>query len=316
MAIEQTSISPQFILSGLDANKGTGSFKGQIYYATDTNLNYFWDGTDWIKTSVDLNNVYKLIGNNALNILDLTAQANLTAGINANFERDTYSDANGYLNTLNATNTTAEFNSNKYLNRKLSQQDLTETSHNTNNYLTKKTFTFSPSLGVEKVTNEIRNSHGGGTSNCKIIFIYDDDTTREVEKANYDSNYKVLTYTNTNLTKKVKQILVQIKALSNTVYEKNTMVFILGDTIVETNEQTIDAGFTKFMIVANEETSGTGSVTYDISFDNGTNYQEDLASFTEYTISDAGTSLILKQKLNAGASSGTASAYNWGVLLW
>jgi hypothetical protein len=70
------------------------------------------------------------------------------------------------------------------------------------------------------------------------------------------------------------------------------------------------------MIVANEETTGTGSVTYDISFDNGSNYQTGLESFQQYEIEDAGTQLLLKQNLNAGASEGTASAYNWGVLLW
>jgi hypothetical protein len=111
----------------------------------------------------------------------------------------------------------------------------------------------------------------------------------------------------------------EISALYNSGSGKEGRTLVGGtgvNAIIQTNAQTIESGFTHFMIVSNEETTGTGSVTYDISFDNGSNYQTGLESFQQYEIEDTGTDLILKQNLNAGASNGAASAYNWGVLLW
>lgn len=280
--------------------------------------------------------IKKAIGLNGLNILDVTAEANLTAGTNANFERDVYTESKGYLDTIDETNTSANhgyssetynggsfegwggFTTNcialtkGYISRMGVQTD------GPNNWAN-----FVISQNGKEIYNQsfaLESQYSSNNFNLDIA-----DYTQPIEKGpftiscvgsdigfsssqSFSGNY--FKFSNQNTTSGNKGSLITFTAITTGAYTNQ------GDNaIVKINSQTIESGFTKFMIVANEETSGTGSVTYDITFD-GTNYQEDLEAFTEYSIENAGTSLILKQKLNAGASSGIASAYNWGVLLW
>lgn len=339
MAITDISIPLQYIKSGTLAKRpASGQFEGQIYYATDVDLSYVWDGTEWQETTVDLNNVIKLIGLNALNILDLTAQSSLTVGINANFERDIYTDANGYLNTVDTGNTTAIFDINKYSNLSYGADSVNTISYpspsSMNATLTSKIYITATS---DKFITKITRKESG----IKRCYIYDETETTLLATGKLIENDFLFNFQMSNETtyhiffEKDSSTPWQIGNYNGTV-SLNDFDFIgssfisnnpvgassitcnvgtLSDLKIQTNPQTIESGFTKFMIVSNEETSGTGSVTYDITFD-GTNYQEDLESFKEYSIEEAGTSLILKQNLNAGASSGTANAYNWGVLLW
>lgn len=309
---------------------------GALWFNTSTNiLKVLNSSSEWVNVAEEQDLILKLIGNNALNILDLTAQANLTAGINANFERDIYTDSDGYLNTIDAGNTTASFDTNLYKN------NLTEPLTYTKSY---NTFKSSTTIDFTAKTDNIYLSHfelTTTTSSSFTIAVVQNSVTLASKSLSGSSTLE-FDFTEGDFSSLIQAGDFQVTITSDASYyadheqqtydgtlysmsssyvpNNNTdgIIFtgINQNTCVQTNAQTIEAGFTKFMIVANEETSGTGSVTYDISFDNGTNYQEDLESFTEYNISDAGTSLILKQKLNAGASSGIASAYNWGVLLW
>ncbi len=68
-------------------------------------------------------------------------------------------------------------------------------------------------------------------------------------------------------------------------------------------------------IVATEETPGTSSVTYDVSFDGGVNYKTWLISSQIYDIENPGTSLILKQTLDSGENADIVITYDWGILL-
>jgi len=61
---------------------------------------------------------------------------------------------------------------------------------------------------------------------------------------------------------------------------------------------------------------GNGSIDYDISFNGGTNEQTSLSPFTEYSIINAGISLILKQNLNGVGAGNTSETIDYGVLLW
>lgn len=348
MAVQDISIPLQYIKSGtLSQRLASGQFEGQIYYATDVDLSYVWDGTEWQETTVDLNNVNKLIGLNALNILDLTAQSSLTAGINANFERDIYTDANGYLNTINTTNTTSPFYLNKYVNYGLKENYDGGTTKGTSvNEITINCSALSEGLISEFKMQNARTASG---ANFTVQIIQDSDILATKTINVPASATQVFSFLNSDYSSYIQEGNFQIKLFSDGSYVApnssttsfsgdffsftnqtvpyssdgtNKIIYTSlekKDLLVETNAQTIESGFTKFMIVSNEETTGTGSVSYDITFNSDAEtptYQEDLESFKEYSIEEAGTSLILKQKLNAGASNGEASAYNWGVLLW
>jgi hypothetical protein len=301
---------------------------GDVLYAAD--LNYA------INTSISL------AGRNALNILDLTAQSSLTAGINGNFERDTYTDSDGYLGTIDTGSTTANFNNPAY--------STTETI----------TRAHGQSLGINQGRTDKQGIYitvgGSDLILHSITKNTNDDATKGyltnssdvvIASGNFVNNVCVFSTPQTLSASTTYGIAVdnagvdwtsrrtdaispypiastgfnwvgQINGDNRFIYSVDSIQIVTGnsDGIVQTNAQTIESGFTHFMIVSNEETTGTGSVTYDISFDNGSNYQTGLESFQQYEIEDTGTDLILKQNLNAGASNGTASAYNWGVLLW
>jgi hypothetical protein len=110
--LNESSIIPRGAY--IQATEPTDKTQGKRWYKTTTKEWYTSDGTTYIFDGVDMADIGTLIGLNGLNILDLTAQASLTAGKNANFERDIYTDANGYLNSINTVNTTATFDTNKY----------------------------------------------------------------------------------------------------------------------------------------------------------------------------------------------------------
>ncbi len=314
---------------------------GALWFNTSTNiLKVLNSSSDWVNVAEEQDLILKLIGQNALNILDLTAQASLTAGINGNFERDIYIKTNGLLETIDLINTTAKNGGSKYFNF----------SSINYSYLTNQ-----GSSGIPNVNyyNVIFNCKKDLSINTIVLNSETTATKLQVLECLGAENYRVIsniyeinikTFQNLNLSLKAgKKYCFKLFSDTGNIslknaqtplnhiainFEGSSQMGIIGidfdyidetsvptDKVVQTNPQTIDAGFTKFMIIANEETSGTGSVTYDITFD-GTNYQEDLESFIEYEINNPGTSMILKQNLNAGVSSGTASAYNWGVLLW
>jgi len=105
--METTTLNPQYIYvqATTPSDKTQGKYgitQRQMLSIQVTELNY-----NIMKT--DVSKIYQLIGQNGLNILDNTAQATLTAGTNANFIRDIYTDATGYLNTIDTGNTTATF---------------------------------------------------------------------------------------------------------------------------------------------------------------------------------------------------------------
>lgn len=333
MSVKDISIPLQYIRSSiLSEMPVSGQFNGQIFYATDVNLSFVWDGTEWLETSIDIDDVYKFVGQNGLNILDLTAQMNLTAGINANFIRDIYTDANGYLNTINTSNTTAFF-INKLYRGSFSQisNPIFSGSADTNKW---SGFKFTPNVDLKIRDIVFRN-------NADMYRIRDESgnilgtTIEEIKNYTYLKNtlYKIECkpssgYVNAidgSLTPNFSAILISsfagiLEGSSDSNNKTRSIQSIEIETIeqngiVETNLVLLELEPSNFMIIANTETTGTGNVTYDITFD-GTNYQENCEANVKYQVTNTGTNMKLKQKLNKGEGDGIASAQNYGVLIW
>jgi hypothetical protein len=82
---------------------------------------------------------------------------------------------------------------------------------------------------------------------------------------------------------------------------------------VQTNMQTLSITPTKFQIFAYKKAyTGSGSITADISFDNGAHYQTGIALDTETLIVNAGNQMICK--INCLQGSGTSTLQGYGVL--
>ena len=342
--METTTLNPQYIY--VQATTPSDKTQGKIWYNTTANVLYSSDGTNYNVLETDVSKIYQLIGQNGLNILDNTAQATLTAGTNANFIRDIYTDSTGYLNTIDTGNTTATFDTDKYINSltanysqtfDVSAQDESPRGVSFNSTGTKmyvigsandsvyeydlttawniSTADYSQTLDVSAQDTDPRglafNSAGtkmyvAGSSNDSV-YEYDLTTAGDISTAGYsqtldisaqDTSPEGVAFNSTGTKMYV------IGNENNSVYEYDLSI---SNKIAQTNAQTIASGYTNFMIIQ----TGTGTIDYDISFNGGTNEQTSLSPFTEYSIINAGISLILKQNLNVGAS-----ATNYGVLLW
>jgi hypothetical protein len=90
-----------------------------------------------------------------------------------------------------------------------------------------------------------------------------------------------------------------------------------GDKVVETNMLTIGIEPNTFQFYTRgEETDGDASVTYDVSFDNGVNWQTDLNSGEQITVTNTGKQVIIKQNLKEGTSPNKASASGYALMFW
>jgi len=347
--MELTNIPPIYVYT--QDSTPSDLTEGKIWVDTSTNppVTKVSDGTIYNALSTNLTPIRKLIGLNGLNILDITAQSTLTEGINANFERDIYSDSTGYLNTIDAGNTTAFFDTNKYHNTLISEDNLTSL---IGNFSGLDSYTNPSGVILETTSNmsisKIQFVDGNATKGYIYEWVNDETMGDLLGSATLING--LATFENPIiLDASTKYFLVDdgegesytaywvhsvtfpisitggsiIKSITNgnpgtndliDVFEINST--IIENKIIQTNAQTLNTTPTTALIVANETTAGTGTITYDISTDNGSNYQTAQTSGTEISLTNAGTELILKQNLNGVGAGNTSETIDYGVLLW
>lgn len=85
--------------------------------------------------------------------------------------------------------------------------------------------------------------------------------------------------------------------------------------MIETNAITIPTGVQSHQVYAHNALAGTGSITYDISFDNGSTWITGQSLGQSNTDNHAGTQMILKLNLTGTGAGNTASAEDYAVLL-
>ena len=336
MTILTTSLNPEYVYT--QATEPTDKTIGKIWVDTSTTppTTKVSDGTNYNALSTDLTDVEKMIAQNGLSIIDNTAQASLTAGTNANFVRDIYTISGGYLNTIDTGNTTANYSqnySNAVLGTPENSDDVTKTGY-TYSFTTTMTainpgyishIKFYISTGQDLHITIVQNSEtildkiGTSVTGNNDISISLSEYTKIIEAGEFTISFRnniskvdSQSSTKTNFSYSNQTIPAQDTSTNWLTYVPVTF----SNKIVQTNAQTLSFTPTKAMIIAHETTTGPSSVTYDLSTDGGTNYQTGLSSGEEITLTNTGTSLILKQNLNAGASSDEASATDWGVLFW
>jgi len=89
-----------------------------------------------------------------------------------------------------------------------------------------------------------------------------------------------------------------------------------ANKIVQTNALTNTANPDAHQVYAHTTTTGTGAVTYDISFDNGSTYITGQALNQKNEGSHAGTQMIMKLNLNGAGAGNMAKAKDYGILLF
>lgn len=261
----------------------------------------------------------ELIMKLALNVLINSASASALNDYDEMF-LDRFSDSDGYDGTIDTGNTTAEFKTDKYSNNVsvVGGTEATEYSTTSNypTYVTLYDFT-GINQKVSKVVNEIK-CPTGGTAYCDVVFYYDDVTDSTVNNSAQTDTYVEKTYTNPFPDKIVTHIEINLcDSGSPTAYTQNNVwhKFLPSNKIIQTNAQTIDADPIAHQIYCHNTLAGSGSITYDISFDGGSTWVTDQAVNTKNISVHAGSSMIVKLNLNGTGAGNTAEAEDYAVML-
>ncbi len=271
--------------------------------------------------SEDLNDTFAGVENITYNLIANNHLMLLNQGVNSTtqyFKGDSYTDVDGWLNTIDTTNTTAGFISDDYYYRAgVLYSDPSVVSTTSTSFVVVKTFNVD--MNIHHITSKIRNANYTKAAYLQVRFTDAEGSWLSAASSAVGLAWSLKTLDNPypERTPTKVEILLRSSDSNYTAYEVNTKLFgpPVATQIVQTQPQSIQSGFQRFVIFATEETPGTSSVTYDVSFDGGTNYQTGLVSSQIYEIENPGTSLILKQNLHPGENDEIAKTYDWGILL-
>lgn len=286
------------------------------------------------------------ISENSLSILEIQAADTITAETSIYLVRDILSDTTGYLNTIDLGTTTAFFNSNKYLNFETPADENMPETPNGNLSGTAKSgmkFTMTANKSLYSITKEAGcNATKGyllnGTTKAVIatatfsgnVAIFSPSQSLvsgtsyyisvDSEGGNYTSRWIANAYPDAATSLNWVGGMDEAGADSDSrAYDFTKLSYGSGATnkIIQTTSNTLSFTPTKFQIFAYKSSiAGTGTITADISFDNGAHYQTGIILDIQENIINSGTDLILKINLNAGALAGTAETQGYGVLFW
>jgi hypothetical protein len=116
MSFTDTSVPKQYVI--VQETQPDGQFSGQIWYNPNQALTYIYQADEWKLITLDISSEVQQIFNEIivqeLNIIELQANAEVTPIDHDTLLSDTFSDADGYKDSVNTENTTANFNTNKY----------------------------------------------------------------------------------------------------------------------------------------------------------------------------------------------------------
>jgi len=313
-----------------------------------------YGGTDAVigtGTSIAVNDtgqaaLYDTVVRNSLAVLELKAAASATSPDYNYMLLDTFSDNTGYDNTVDTGNTTATFSTNKYHNVTVGES--VNDAHGVS-LGTGSTTTGARGFRIlaEKQLNLISVVKDGSCTATRCILKSDAGAT--IATATFSTNTATFTGTNVLTSGAYYRIEADKAGASYTYrgaaasypYDKtniqfyygsvggnndsdawnlasvNTQTYTPGDLIVQTVKQDTTFSGSSYQLYCPATVVGTGTVTYDISFNNGTNYSTGKSLNTAYAVgSYPGDDIILKVNLNKGASDGTAEVTGYALLIW
>ena len=348
--METTTLNPKYIY--VQATEPSDKTEGKLWYKTTDNTLYTSDGSTYKAMETDTTEIQTLIQENAINILINSAGATTTLNDWDTMEADIFTDITGYLNTVDVGNTTATFSSDKYTN--FIQEPTNLTSNNTPTpYVASASTEQHPAWnGFDGLVNTewMATTTSGwlkiDLGSNKII----NSITMEQSASNINNNWNPKNYTIQGSTNDsdwttLDTITNQPNTASNTQnfvnttgyrYYKVDITLTWGgssrttisnlkldlttpdyeDKIIQTNVETITANPTAHQVYCKNTTAGTGTATYNISFDNGSTWITEQEFNTKNTSVHNGTQLIIKLNLNGVGAGNTAEAENYAVMLF
>ena len=116
MAIDEVTVPKTYVV--VQATEPTGVFEGQLWFDNVNDITYIYQDNTWTLITLDVSDeITDLSTENAeqqIEIIELQANASVTPFDHSTLLSDTFNDADGFLDSVNTTNTTANFNSTKY----------------------------------------------------------------------------------------------------------------------------------------------------------------------------------------------------------
>ena len=347
--MEITQISPVYVYTqSITPNDVT---EGKIWVDTTTNppLTKISDGTTYNALSTDLSSLLTRQFEQGLGILKLEADGTLTTQDYTTMFLDLFSDVTGYDNTIDTGNTTAFFDTDKYINLGGTPTDESINQATTDQSQTAKSG-MAITADVDSLLNSITKVAGCDATICYIharvggallgqanfsgdiaTFLPPIKLTATeiyeaiVDKAgnSYSSRYlggQSHPEDTGNLTWEGAILTLNSSietGYNRTIYNANVSPSENINLIVQTNAITITTAQTSHQVFTENTLAGTGAISYDISFDNGSTWDTDQALNTKNARAcTTGTQMIIKLNLNGTGASNTSEASNYAVMLW
>ena len=112
MGITEVTVPKQYVL--VQATEPTGAFEGQLWFKPTGRLTYIYQNDEWKLITLDISQeveeLYTEIIKQELAIIELQANTEVTPIDHDTLLCDTFSDADGYKDSVDTENTTAKFN--------------------------------------------------------------------------------------------------------------------------------------------------------------------------------------------------------------
>ena len=337
-----TPINPQVVY--VQATTPSDLTEGKIWYNTTNSILYTSNGSSYVILEQDLSDIGRQQGEQNLNILINSVASSSTLNDYDEMFVDIISDINGTDNTIDTATTTATFDTDEYNNKAVATEAHdTPASSGGANVTGKTGMSITPDIDIvlKKVAKDgacdattcyLRNTYGGADlANATFVgneAIFDIALTAT-------TNYLLLvdksgdSYTRTTVDASFPQDTGSIAwigrigdtgvfgtDLTSCVNSIGVPGVVGSDLLVQTNAITIPANPISHQISCHNTTTGTATVTYDISFDNGSTWVTDQELNTKNSSVHNGTEMITKLNLNSGASSGVSSIEDYAILLY
>lgn len=326
----------------------TGAIKGALWVDTNATpvATYVYSGTAWNSITSDVDYLADEQLEMALNILINSAAASSTLNDWDDMAVDIFSDANGTSDTIDTESTTAIYASPKYGNGSMVDEAHGITMDSTQGNTGRGGMRIevgASALTLNSVTkhSSVTATHaqlcvGTDTSNVIATAVFSGNVATFSEALSASTAYMLVCYSSgASYTHYYKDnnTFPQIGTLLNwtgcsdgngeigTAYHWNITgcnvgVTPAGNAIVQTNPITITADPSEHQVYCHNSISGTSSIDYDISFDNGLTWVEGQSLNQKNSSVHAGSQMILKLNLKGTGAGNIATADDYGVLLY
>ena len=345
-AIYSQPLNPQVVY--VQATTPSDLTEGKLWYNTTADTLYVSDGSSYAIMTTDLSPIQKQLLEMDLNILINSTASSSTLNDWESMFIDIFTDADGTNNTIDTGNTTAVFRTGNNSYSNITSVDTNETSGITFNTTASISdyYGFHIHANSNLVLTEIKK-HASCTATKGYLT---DDDGNILKSASFIGDYAFIFYplisgtnyyigagsdgsdydvhydsgalgypinnTNINFLSGSNNLGSEHATLGSNIIQVSTTTTV-ENTLIQTNVTTVKTGATHTQLFSHNTITGTGTITYDISMDNGATYTTNLTLNTKNAItSTTGTQMIIKLNLNGIGVDNIVKAKDYSIMLF